>query len=262
MKLFTAGLETRTLTQVFERIQPRYVAFDAAYAQSLSVPTFDWCKELCLLCTITNLDDDTKRKGKITRFITALKNTPEITQVVLPETLRIDDDSYTKIAPLLTGKQVFYPASFGKDVVLKGKKSVVKDFMSDNPHIRTQRRKMHLTSAFGTDFTDLPLYSADSSLWRRGAEYGAVLDYTDTLHLTRICNGDERNKKELIRAVEHKILAHGFSASLIYESNGLEIASWNMYCQTLLANDLYVKKLGQEYFYTDKDRKRIINEFR
>jgi hypothetical protein len=259
MKLFIAGVESHALQEVFSRVKPWYVAYDAAHTRNAKQLNHTSFKELLLTCTMSELESE--YGPKIERMETFLHTFAErISYVVVPYQIPIEiAEEWFRMYP---DKTFFCDVSAGKDIAIKGKKRQINALFDSNPSIRLQRRKVHLSAAFGTDFAFAPLYSADTTSWRRGAEFGSVLRYADVMQVKIVCNGDEEDKQERLYSIRHEFESAGFNSNLIIQSDSREIAAWNMHCLQRLSEDLWVKKLGSEYFLTAEERKRIINDAR
>ena len=258
MKLFIAGYDILSLQSIFNRIQPKRISVDTSYIRGTKIAIEPI--ELQLTYSTMRLDTDDAVKKKIKRFKEVLhENASKVTQIVLPDNINVIDDEVIDLCEHYT---TFYPESFEKDIVVKGKREDVERVFRSHPTIRAKRTKVHLTQAFGNEFHKLPLHSVDSSLWRRGAEFGAVLDYKDVLTLERVCNGNEHDRSQLVRHLRHKWESFGFDVDKLMRFESYELAAWNMYCMEQYASDIYIKTLGTAYWLTNEERKEIINGFR
>lgn len=259
MKLFIAGVESHALQNTFSRVKPWYVAYDAAHTRNPKQLNYTHFKELLLTCTMSELESD--YGPKLDRMDTFLHTFHEqISYIVVSPKIPIE--IVTEWQTMYPEKTFFCDVSQGKDIAIKGKKRQVNALFEGNPSIRLQRRKVHLSGAFGTEFGYAPLYSADTTAWRRGAEFGSVLRYADVMQVKILCNGDEEDKQERVYSVRHEFDNAGFSSTKLIQSDSHETAAWNMHCLQLLAQDLLVKKLGSEYFLTQEERRRILNDAR
>ena len=258
MKLFIAGYDILSLQSLFHRIKPRRISVDTSYIRGTKINIDPL--ELQLTYSVMRMDTDAIVQKKIKRFKEVLhENSSKITQIVLPDNIQVIDE---EILDLCTHFPTFYPAEMCRDIVVKGKREDVDRVFRQQPTLRAERRKVHLTQAFGNEFHTLPLHSVDSSLWRRGAEFGAVLDYKDVLQLVRVCNGNEHDKVQLIRHLRPKWDAYGFDVDKMMRSDSYELGAWNMFCMEQYASDIYIKTLGTAYWLTNEERKEIINGFR
>lgn len=261
MKLFIGGLDTLSLQTLFGRIKPKRACVDAAYCNNYKFPFVP--EELMLTCSVGRFDDEIRFDKKLQKLIKLIHLYHDrIEQIVLPSKIPFQTESLQEVLKLCESYQTFYPIEYGRDISFSGKPSDVERLFSRNPDIRKKQRKVHLSQAFGNEYHQLPLYSLDSTLWRRGAEYGSVLDYKDVFQLVRVVNGNEEDKLQRIFHLRPKWNTFGFDTTLIEQSHSYELAAWNMFCMEQYASDLYVKALGQAYWMTNEERKRIINEFR
>lgn len=269
MKLFISGVETQTLTHVFQRIKPRYVAINLSFIQGYNfMSQIDWDCEIMIVFSKQLKTTENSAfyynscVQKFQRFYPRYQD--QISYVV---GLGLDYD-HELIESCGDSDVIFFSSildmngSEYRQVNHIQRERELETLISQS---RTKRIRLHLNGVSNTrQLIKHPLYSVETSAWRKGAEYGVVFDYNTVFGLKRLLNGNEEitHRRSVLTPLRQRILLSGFNYDLIYDGNGMELAAWNLYCWNKFAQDLRYKKLGSEYFLTEEERKIIINERR
>lgn len=269
MKLFLSGVETQTLTHVFQRIKPRYVAINLSFLQGYNfMSQIDWDCEIMLVFSkqLKTTDSEVSyfnscvqkfqrffpRYGERLSYVVGLGGDYD-SQLI--ETFGDSELVFFSSILDLTGSEYRQINHIQRESQL----------VSTIHNSRSRQLRLHLNGVSNVRYlVEHPLYSVETSAWRKGAEYGVIFDYNTVFGLKRLLNGNEEitKRRSILTPLRQRILLSGFNYDLIYNGDGMELAAWNLYCWNKFALDLRYKKLGTEYFLSENERKIIINERR